>query len=163
MRTAIKYLVSIAAGFAAGLCCTAPRPVPAMKQGARVIVHDTVRIVAPAAAAATALPPRRAVMAVAAHNSSRDTACDTTADSVTVSVPVESVEYSGDGYRAWVSGWQPSLDSLRFDRITAIPAIEPPHERPGQRRFSVGIQAGYGITPRGVQPYVGIGVAYRIF
>ena len=30
-------------------------------------------------------------------------------------------------------------------------------------RWNVGIQGGVGITPKGVQPYIGVGVSYRLF
>ncbi|MDE6564529.1 MAG: hypothetical protein K2L92_06855 [Muribaculaceae bacterium] len=78
------------------------------------------------------------------------------ADSVRAVVPLEQTEYSGDGYRAYVSGYRPRLDSLVTVRsFTAQSTARAP-------RFSIGLQAGYGITPRGFQPYLGVGVSYKI-
>ena len=34
-------------------------------------------------------------------------------DSVEVRLPVERVRYAGDRYEAWVSGYRPSLDSVK--------------------------------------------------
>ena len=31
----------------------------------------------------------------------------------------------------------------------------------GSKRLFIGIQVGYGITPRGMQPYLGLGVSYK--
>lgn len=77
-------------------------------------------------------------------------------DSVFVELPRQQAEYCGEGYRAWVSGFRPRLDSLRLERDVAVVARQ-------SRRWSVGIHAGVGMTPRGVQPYVGVGVSYRLY
>lgn len=77
-------------------------------------------------------------------------------DSVAVELPREQAEYIGDGYRAWVSGYRPRLDSLVMERRVSVAT-------PRLRRWSVGIQAGVGMTPRGVQPYVGLGVSFRLY
>lgn len=79
---------------------------------------------------------------------------ETTTDSATLILPVEQAEYSGEGYRAWVSGYRPNLDSISFTRQTV-------DIRPAANHFSFGIQAGIGLTPAGVQPYLGIGFQYR--
>lgn len=76
------------------------------------------------------------------------------ADTAAVLVPVERAEYAGDGFRAWVSGYRPTLDSISLVRTaTTIRPVAP--------RFSFGIQAGIGLTPAGLQPYLGIGLQYR--
>ncbi len=80
-------------------------------------------------------------------------------DTVQVPLPIEQKMYSSPEYTVWVSGYVPALDSLHLN----IPVTERNQYRPApQRRFSAGIQAGYGITPRGLQPYIGIGVSYRL-
>ena len=81
-------------------------------------------------------------------------------DSANVIIPISSKEYRGDDYRAWVSGYRPSLDSIY---------VFPKHETititntPKMKRWSIGIQAGYGFTQAGVQPYIGIGIGYTLF
>lgn len=114
---------------------------------------DTVRIVTPEVMVIKARNPVRVRLAVA------DTAGAATPDSATVEVPVQQAVYSGPDYTAYVSGFRPSLDSLVMVRRTREYALPRPT---AQKRWSIGIQAGYGITPRGLQPYIGLGVSFRI-
>ena len=74
-------------------------------------------------------------------------------DTVQVRLPIESKHYSTTTFDAWVSGYEPCLDSIKVYQREV---------KPKQSRWSVGLQGGLGITPRGVQPYVGIGVAYKL-
>lgn len=81
-------------------------------------------------------------------------------DSATVVLPVTQKMYSDTDYRAWVSGYEPQLDSIKvFPRTVTVreTIYKPPS------RFSIGLQGGYGITPKGLQPYIGVGVNVRIF
>lgn len=78
---------------------------------------------------------------------------DTILDSIRVEVPIKQRTYQDSTYRAWVSGYEARLDSIEvYSRETII--------RPGRRRWSVGLQAGYGITTKGLGPYAGIGVTF---
>ena len=74
-------------------------------------------------------------------------------DTVMVRLPIESKHYEGKNYEAWISGYEPSLDSISIYHQTILPK---------QKRWSIGLQGGVGITPKGVQPYVGIGVSFRL-
>ena len=65
------------------------------------------------------------------------------------------------GCRAYVSGYKPRLDSLALFRSTAAVSVVQPEAR-RERRFSVGLQAGYGITPKGLQPYIGLGISVTL-
>lgn len=76
-------------------------------------------------------------------------------DSILVEVPITQKIYAGDDYQAWVSGFEAKLDSIEIYRRTTTIRTRP-------RRWSVGLQAGYGLTTRGFAPYVGVGVAYRL-
>ena len=95
-----------------------------------------------------------------------DTVTDYTVlhDSVLVEVPIESRHYNSPEYDAWVSGYQPSLDSIKVyqkeNYITERVVISKP-----PNRFTLGLQGGYGYGFRSKQwePYVGIGVGIRIF
>lgn len=82
-------------------------------------------------------------------------------DSVDVDVPITQKVYSDDStYTAYVSGYQVQLDSLIFQRkreVITITKWEPP------KRWSIGVQAGYGMSRNGMQPYIGIGVSYNLF
>lgn len=82
----------------------------------------------------------------------------TSSDSVRVNVPITQKVYETEDYRAYVSGYQPSLDSLLFLRPTQVVRIR---EKP--KRWGVGVQVGYGFTPQGAQPYIGVGISYNLF
>ena len=74
-------------------------------------------------------------------------------DTVQVRLPIESKHYTAESYDAWVSGYEPCLDSIKvYNQVI----------KTKQSRWSIGLQGGVGITPRGVQPYVGIGIGYRL-
>ena len=84
-------------------------------------------------------------------------------DTVAVEVPITSKHYGSEQYDAWVSGYEPSLDSIKVyqktDYITTtVTQSKPPN------RFSVGLQGGYGYGFRSKtwEPYVGVGVNIRI-
>ena len=74
-------------------------------------------------------------------------------DTVQVRLPIESKHYTSINYDAWVSGYEPQLDSIKVYQREI---------KPKQSRWSVGLQGGVGMTPKGLQPYVGIGVAYKL-
>ena len=81
-------------------------------------------------------------------------------DSVTVEIPITQREYEGDGYHAWISGYEPKMDSIfvfpHYETVT----IRMP-SRSG-KRWGLGFTAGYGYTPKGLQPYVGISLNYNL-
>lgn len=83
-----------------------------------------------------------------------------TCDTVRVEVPIERVEYRTDRYYAIVEGWRPSLAYIEtYDAHTII--TERQRVESSKRwGITLGIQAGYGITLKGAQPYVGIGATF---
>ena len=88
---------------------------------------------------------------------------DSSVDSVAVEIPITQKVYEDSTYTAWVSGYQPSLDSLRIYRQTQTITIV---ERKKPKRWSVGVTAGYGITMQGspqLEPFVGIGLTYNLW
>lgn len=81
-------------------------------------------------------------------------------DSATVVLPKIQRHYSDSTYDAWVSGpIDPNLDSLKVYAPTTV--ITQREWRP-PRRWHIGLSAGYGITPRGAQPYLGLSLTYSI-
>lgn len=81
------------------------------------------------------------------------------ADSVEVVVPITQRVYGDSTYRAYVSGYRPSLDSIFFYTSTKY-VTTVVKEKP--KRWGIGLQAGYGYAPgRGMSPYIGIGVSYN--
>lgn len=148
---ATTTILLAAAAFALGWHCGKEDRTPA--EGAAglrtVVVRDTVRIVAPPAVRTLVRRDTIVISPLAA----------TTSDSAKVRLEIASREYSGENYRAYVSGWEARLDSMVLTpplaRIT-IPTAPTP------RRVNFGIQAGVGMTPAGVQPYVGVGIGIRL-
>lgn len=79
-------------------------------------------------------------------------------DSVEVELPIEQKVYSDSLYKAWVSGFDARLDSIYIYQPTRYITIKTTEQ---QSQWSWGIQGGLGITPKGVQPYIGIGATFR--
>lgn len=83
---------------------------------------------------------------------------DTVREPIFVPVPVTQREYRTDDYHAWVSGYNPSLDSIDvFQKTMYITKRQP------ARRWGIGVSTGYGIGRNGLSPYIGIGGFYRIW
>lgn len=78
-----------------------------------------------------------------------------------VEIPITQREYEGEDYHAWVSGYDPKLDSIfvysRLERVT----IRKPPDR--AKRWGIGVFAGYGYTPAGFQPCAGVSINYNIW
>ena len=81
---------------------------------------------------------------------------DTIQELVYIPVPITQKEYQTENYRAWVSGYKPSLDS-----VWVYPEKIIIREKP--RRWGIGVIAGYGIGRNGLSPYVGVGGYWRIW
>lgn len=85
-------------------------------------------------------------------------------DSVAVEIPITQKVYQDSTYKAWVSGYEPALDSIRiFQPVTTITnTITNTEIRYKMKRWGIGVQVGAGLTPNKIEPYVGIGVTYNI-
>lgn len=84
-------------------------------------------------------------------------------DSVEVQIPITQKIYEDSIYTAYVSGYNPSLDSLIF-RIPQETMTITKYTKP--KRWSIGIQAGYGMTLKGMPqftPYIGVGISCNLF
>ena len=82
-------------------------------------------------------------------------------DSAAVAIPITQKRYDGDDYRAYVSGYEPNLDSIFvFPKTTVI------HERSYKppNKWHIGITGGYGygFTSKQAEPFVGVGIMYSI-
>lgn len=74
-------------------------------------------------------------------------------DTIRIRLPIESKHYTAESYDAWVSGYEPQLDSIKVYQREV---------KTKQSRWSIGLQGGIGLTPKGMQPYIGVGVAYKL-
>lgn len=82
---------------------------------------------------------------------------------VPVMVPISRNVYEGEDYRAVVSGFRVSIDTIdtfRKKQILTNTFIQR-GEVPGKpKRWGIGVSAGYALTPQGVKPYIGAGISY---
>lgn len=83
-------------------------------------------------------------------------------DSMAVEIPITQKHYESEEYSAYVSGYEPQLDSIFvFPKTTVI------HERTYKppNKWHIGITGGYGygFKSKQAEPYIGIGITYSIF
>ena len=151
MKNVVIALALIAAAFLLGRRSVKPEIVKIHRTDT-VVVRDTVR--------ETVLVPKVRYL--------------TRVDTVLLKVPGDTVEvpvlvpisqnvYEGEDYRAVVSGFRASLDTLDIFRKTqtATNTVVQRVEVPGKpKRWGIGVSAGYALTPQGVKPYIGAGISY---
>lgn len=78
-------------------------------------------------------------------------------DSVYVDVPITQKTYIGNDYKAWVSGYEPTLDSISIAHKVITNTII----KKDNKRWGLGIQLGAGYNGR-IAPYVGVGLQYNL-
>ena len=151
MKNVVIALALIAAAFLLGRRSVKPEIVKIHRTDT-VVVRDTVR--------ETVLVPKVRYL--------------TRVDTVLLPVPGDTVEvpvlvpisrnvYEVEDYRAVVSGFRASLDTLDIFRKTqtVTNTVVQRVEVPGKpKRWGIGVSAGYSLTPQGVKPYIGAGISY---
>lgn len=122
-----------------------------------IVMRDTVRVNEPKLVQISHLSPQRKRLPLAV-----DKDCG---DSVEVELEMERKVYADSSYSAWVSGYSVNLDSIEIypirtmvNRVETI-AVDPACDK---RRWGVALAAGVGLTPRGVQPFIGFAVSYDL-
>lgn len=82
-------------------------------------------------------------------------------DSVAVEIPITQKRYDGENYSAWVSGYEPSLDSIFVSQRTDVVTIR---EKKPPNKWHIGVQCGVGYTFKSKQfePFIGVGLSYSI-
>ena len=86
-------------------------------------------------------------------------------DTLLVEVPVEQKRYDDSLYTAWVSGYQPQLDSITLHQPEIVTTIERTIIKPAPR-WSIGPSVGAGISVTGQQQagiFVGFTIQYRLW
>ena len=117
-----------------------------------IIVRDTIREYYPQEVVRTIVRTERVEVPIVRY--------DTIKEVVEVEIPIEAKEYKSEEYYAIVEGYNPRLKSIEvYPRTAYINTTETIKER---KRWgvSVGVQGGYGFTPKGWQPYAGVGVSF---
>lgn len=145
---AVVLVCLLAVAFAVGRYFPHKTPETPLKPKVDTLyLHDTIRIAAPAPT-----------------HSEPDVRTDTLwlHDTVAVPVPIERKTYEDSSYRAVVSGWHPSLDTLDIFQKTTIIEKTIPVPVKTSPRWSLGVTAGYGAGKDGLTPFVGVGVTYNL-
>jgi len=142
------FALLVLVGYAISLLFPHNPPQPPLKpQVDTLYIHDTIRIATPVP---THTEPDVRVDTLWLH------------DTVPALVPIERKTYEDSSYRAVVSGWHPSLDTLDIYQTTTIIEKQIPVPVKVKPRWTVGITAGYGAGKDGLTPYVGVGVTYGL-
>jgi hypothetical protein len=90
-----------------------------------------------------------------------DTLYNTDSIKVPVRIPIERTTYQDSTYRAVISGYRASLDTIQVYPIHTYTTITITK----QKRFNIGVQAGvgYGCFNKKPDVYLGFGVSYRLY
>ncbi|MBR2429800.1 MAG: hypothetical protein IKB15_07515 [Alistipes sp.] len=126
-----------------------------------IIIRDTVRESYPAAVdkkKVGSVVVKAPVVATPAKDKARDTVY--IRDTVWVELSMEEREYKGMDYRAVVGGYNPYLKSIEVYPTTEYITKTETVTKRKRWGVSIGLQGGYGITPKGWQPYAGLGVTF---
>ena len=86
--------------------------------------------------------------------------CDTIRDTMWVDLPIENREYKSEEYFAIVEGYNPMLKYIEVYPTTKYITTTETIKQKKRWGVSLGVQGGYGITPKGWQPYAGAGVSF---
>lgn len=84
-------------------------------------------------------------------------------DSIPVKIPITQKIYKDSLYEAWISGYEPNLDSINVFGKTVTTTIYKATPVYKTKRWGLGVQAGYGYGKKGFSPYIGIGIQYNIY
>lgn len=76
-----------------------------------------------------------------------------------VTLPITKKTYRDSNYTAVVSGYNPNLDFIETYNKTETRYF-PKWKQP---RFSIGVGGGYYVTPKGLQPGIGVTLQYNLF
>lgn len=167
MKKAVVYVLVFVIGLLAGLLGVLPPwrrtagPSPATGAVVRtdtLFLHDTVTIRLPAPAA------ERITDTIVLHSHSVDTLL--VRDTVW-SLPKTQRSYRGERYAAWVSGYDPVLDSVKvFCGKQLVTSYSPAPSPVRPRRWGLSVQTGWGVSSTGggvrLGPYIGVGVSYSL-
>ena len=89
---------------------------------------------------------------------------DTVHDSIEVPIPIVQKRYEDSLYTAWVSGYEPALDSIDLRLPTIKETITITKTKPAPLvNFGVQIGGGYGVIHRQPDFYIGVGAQLNLW
>jgi hypothetical protein len=125
---------------------------------------DTVECYVPVAKDSVVVRYVTKVVAVASDSGTvaADTT-DTMADSAAVTLPITQKKYETEAYRAYVSGYEPNLDSIFVYQKTINGTVVVPQQHTKQPRLGVGVitGVGYGVINKKPDAFIGAGLYLR--
>ena len=177
----VAALFGLCLGGWLGGTCNHFREATKMMTADTVIVRDTVRTVPPMAADSVVTGTMRMPLVSGWHiepvmpnghttGSTSDSTADvqntdktSVADTVWATVPRMQKRYEDSLYTAWVSGYEPRLDSIEVYRQTVT--VTRTQTVTKRNRFNVGLTGGfgYGIFTRKPDVFVGVGCTVRLW
>lgn len=128
-------------------------------------VYDTIQVFINTPIPKDSIIIRYETVKVPVYDTIRTHHADTLfSDSISVILPITQKVYKDSTYEAWVSGYNPTLDSIRvFSPVTTITnTVTNTTVKYKTKHWGLGIQTGIGFTPSKIEPYIGIGVSYNI-
>lgn len=78
----------------------------------------------------------------------------------TLKLPRTQKVYQDSTYMAKVSGYMPKLDYIEVYQKTTTNTINHYIE---PRKWGIGVIGGVGVTNKGLSPFIGVGLYYRVF
>ena len=87
---------------------------------------------------------------------------DTVRDSIEVPIPIMQKRYDDSLYTAWVSGFQPNLDSLKLHQPEIVNTVTKYVQKPA-KRLAIGpsLGLGYGFINKKPDIYAGVTVTWN--
>ena len=85
-------------------------------------------------------------------------------DSIEVPIPIVQKRYDDSLYTAWVSGFEPNLDSIRLYHPEIITTVTKTIVKPSPRlMLGPSVGAGYGLYHKTLDVYVGFNLTWNIW
>lgn len=89
---------------------------------------------------------------------------DTIRDSIEVPVQIQQKRYEDSLYTAWVSGYEPALDSINLRLPTITETVTKTVVKPSPLiTFGVQVGGGYGVFNRQPDVYIGVGAQINLW
>ncbi len=127
-----------------------------------ITLCDTIVIATPSHTRETIMRHQTISLPVAPSAPS-DTANPIPSDTARVQIPITQKHYQTQNYQAWVSGYQPTLDSLHIYSPTTIITHTntiTQEKIPHSRRWGISAGVGAVVTNRQISPGIFIGLTY---